>query len=97
MRTEFRIRISQTTSLADSLALICAKSNGNEKFELSLEDIVGYINCKMIEYPYLNKNLVVTMVGENKLMIDQNSESLAEIELIEIVDLDYSTFPQSEN
>jgi hypothetical protein len=96
MRTEFRIRISQTTSLADSLALICAKSNGNEHFELSLEDIVGYVNCEMIRFPYINKNLVVTIVGENKLMIDQNSESLAEIELIEIVDLDY-TFPQSEN
>lgn len=97
MRTEFRIRIFQTTSLADSLALICAKSNGNEHFELSLEDIVGYVNCEMIKYHYINKSVVITMVGENKLMIDQNSESLAEIELIEIVDLDYSTFPQSEN
>lgn len=97
MRTEFRIRISQTSTLADSLAIMCARSNGNENYELSLEDVVGYINCKMVEFPYINKGIVVTMVGENKLMIDQNLEPFAEIELIEVVDLDYSVFPQSEN
>lgn len=81
MTTIYRItRFPKSSTIADAIAMICAKSNGmNEGEKITLEQIEGYIACETIIYPFINRMLSVTKINDCQILIDQDCEPLLEI------------------
>ena len=81
MTTIYRItRFPKANPIADSVALLCAKSNGMDEGEkITLEQIEAYITCEIVLFPFSNRMMSVTKINDCQILIDQDCEPLLEI------------------
>lgn len=100
MTTIYRItRFPKASTIADSVALLCAKSNGmSEGEKITLEQIEGFIACEIVLFPFSNRMLSVTKINDCQILLDQDCEPLLEV----IQEPEFSvptldTYDQSEN
>lgn len=91
MKTTYKITRfgKKTSTLADSVCVICAKSNGMDDGKISLNDIEGYIKCEALDMPYTYKNLTITRIDDFHLIVDLDCEPL--LEVMEIEELEVPT------
>jgi hypothetical protein len=96
MLTEKKFRINRfpnTSTMADDVCLICAKSNGATKNKVTLDDIESYIACEVLKYPFANMHLFVTRVDEHHLIIEKGSIRDGSEPLLEIVEYEMIDTP----
>lgn len=81
MTTIYRItRFSKSSTIADSVAMLCAKSNGmNEGEKITIAQIESYIACEIVLFPFSNRMVSVTKINDSQILIDQDCEPLLEI------------------
>jgi len=102
-RTMYRITLFPQFSngLAETLAVLAAKSNGSEKM-YSLDDLKNVAEGQKILYPYSNENTTCELVGGNKLHLDrkvgeqyETALILEQVDILEIPTLErYNEEPQ---
>ena len=91
-RTMYRITLFPQFSngLAETLAVLAAKSNGSEKM-YSLDDLKNVAEGQKILYPYSNENTTCELVGGNKLHLDrkvgEQYETALILEQVDILEL----------
>jgi hypothetical protein len=83
MKTMYRITLFPQFSngLAETLAVLAAKSNGSEK-GYTLEDLKNVAEGQKILYPSLNENTTCELVGNNRLHLDRKIGEQYETALI---------------
>ena len=85
----FRITLLKgSNSLAETLAILAAKSNGNDK-KYSVYDLQDVAKGQIILYPSLNEDTICEVLDENTLHLDrkikENWETVLILELVEII------------
>lgn len=85
--TQFRIKLFDgSTSLADTIALLAAKSNGGKSYTIA--QLKGVFEAECLLYPSLNGGCQAELIGENMLHIDrkigEDVKTICEIEQVEI-------------
>jgi hypothetical protein len=81
MTTIYRItRFPKASTIADSVAMLCAKSNGMDVGgKITIEQIESYIACEIVLFPFSNRMVSVTKINDCQILIDQDCEPLLEI------------------
>lgn len=80
MEKLFRVkRFDKVSSLADAVVLLCAKSNGCVWEKLTMQEIIGYVECERRLYPATNRDVVAIKVADHHYMINQGESPLVEI------------------
>ncbi len=91
-RTMYRITLVPEFSnmLAETLAVLAAKSNGSEK-GYTLEDLKNVAEGQKILYPSLNEDTTCELIGENRLHLDrkigERYETALILEQVDILEL----------
>lgn len=79
-----------STGLADTLAVMAAKANGNDK-SFTLANLKTVADGQILLYPSLNENTACELIGENILHLDRkvgdNYETVLRIEQVEIMEV----------
>jgi len=99
-RKIYRISLTENASqLAETLAILAAKSNGSEK-KYSLEDLETVAKGETILYPSLNKNTTCELIGSHLLHLDrkvgESYQTVLILESVEVLDLDVPTLTRNE-
>jgi len=79
-------RFPKSSSLADSVCLLATKSNGRD-VKITIDEMIGYINCEKVFYPAANDNVIVSNIDEFHLILDQDGNPLLEIIEVDEVQL----------
>jgi len=92
MQTMYRIFLMPNSNgLAETLAILAAKSNGNKNGLYSLSDIQDVAKGQMILYPTTNENTTCELLSDNLLHLDRkigdNYETVLVIEKVQIAEL----------
>lgn len=102
--TTYRITIfdKYCLSLAETLAILAAKSNGNEN-KYSLQDLKNVAEGQKILYPSINENTTCELIGNNILHLDrkigedwQTTLIIEQVELFNLADEDAPTLNRYE-
>ena len=72
--------------MADQVCLLATKSNGRD-VKVTIDDMIGFINCERVSYPMANGDIVVSKINEFHLILDQEGETLLEIIEVDEVQL----------
>lgn len=96
----YRISIFENAGgLAETLAILAAKSNGQEK-KYSLQDLQDVAKGQIILYPSMNENTTCELIGSHILHLDRkvNDEykTVLILESVEVMDLDCPTLTRQE-
>jgi len=68
--TYFRIELCEgATSLCDTITVLAAKANGGKAITLQQLKIVA--DGALIQYPILNDDVTIEMIGDNVLHVDR--------------------------
>lgn len=82
--------LPHSNSLAETLAILAAKSNGRDK-KHTLSDLKNVADGQMVLYPSLNEDTTCELIGGNTLHLDRKVkdgyETILIIEQIEVLDL----------
>ena len=91
----YRVTLFENSnSLAETLAVLAAKSNGCEK-KYSLQDLNDVAKGQIILYPSMNENTTCELIGSHILHLDKKVkdkyETVLKLEEVEIMELDVPT------
>jgi len=79
-------RFPKANSLADQVCLLATKSNGRD-VKVTIDEMIGYINCEKVFYPMANGDIIVSKIDEFHLILDQEGKPLLEIIEVDEVQL----------
>lgn len=89
--TQFRIKLfAGANTLAETIALLAAKSNGGKV--LTIEQLQGVFEAQCILYPSLNDDIKAELIGGTLLHIDrkigEDYKTVCTVQLIEVEELE---------
>lgn len=89
--TQFRIKLfAGANTLAETIALLAAKSNGGKV--LTIEQLQGVFEAQCILYPSLNDDIKAELIGGTLLHLDrkigEDYKTVCTVQLIEVEELE---------
>jgi hypothetical protein len=85
MKKIYRIELKRNGTIASELAMLAALSNGGNY--TSLKEMEAIVKTQKIQYPASNDGITCSLIGDNVLTIDKETENilvLTEVEIMEI-------------
>lgn len=88
--TQFRIKLfAGANTLAETIALLAAKSNGGKV--LTIEQLQGVFDAQCILYPTLNDDIKAELIGGTLLHLDrkigEDYKTVCVVELVELMEV----------
>jgi hypothetical protein len=99
METIFKVNQFMSTSLADEISILCARSNGASiKDKLFMDDFISYIRCNQMRYPSLYGGMDIAILNDSHVIISKGDEPMIEImeaEIFECPTLNHNNIPSA--
>lgn len=99
METIFKVNQFGSSSLADELSVLCAKSNGADVTKkLFIDDLISYVRCQQIRYPAMNRDINIAILTGSHVIIEQDEKPIIEImeaNIYECPTLDHNNMPSA--
>ena len=91
--------LEHSEGLADTLAILAAKSNGRDK-KYTLKDLQDVVKGQQLLYPTLYDDIVCELIGDNVMHLDRKVKgsyvTTLVIEQVEIMELDVPTLTRQD-
>lgn len=85
MEKIYRVKMFNTSSsLIGNIAILCSKSNGGVGGKLTIQEIIGYIECEKMLYPATNDDISVVNLTEYHFIVFRGEKPAIEVMEMEV-------------